>query len=142
MIDPHDWKKKRSGSYLEAIDRIQSRGVTVNGCFVLGLDSHTPDIFETVRAFVERSGLLEVQITVQTPFPGTPLYERLRGEGRLLKERFWDRCTLFDVNFRPKRMTVEELEAGMRWLFQEIYNEEEFLRRKRRYMEIVKGRLN
>jgi radical SAM superfamily enzyme YgiQ (UPF0313 family) len=140
-IDPHDWKRKRSDHYLEAIDRIQSRGVTVNGCFILGLDTQTPDIFEQVREFVGRSGLLEVQLTVQTPFPGTPLYGRLRREGRLLRERYWDRCTLFDVNYEPSRMSVAELESGLRWLFTEIYNEREFIRRKRHYMEIVKARL-
>jgi radical SAM superfamily enzyme YgiQ (UPF0313 family) len=137
-MDPHNWKRNRSDRYLEAIDRIQSRGVSVNGCFILGLDGHTPAIFETVRDFVNRSGLLEVQLTVQTPFPGTPLYERLRREGRLLEERYWDRCTLFDVTFQPKRMTVDELETGLRWLFGEIYNEREFLKRKRQYVEIMK----
>ena len=58
---------------------------------------------------VRSSGLAEVQVTVLTPFPSTPLYARLRRDGRLLTERFWVRCTLFDVNFRPARMTVEEL---------------------------------
>jgi radical SAM superfamily enzyme YgiQ (UPF0313 family) len=141
-MDPVNWKKQRSARYLEAIDRIQSRGISVNGCFILGLDNHTPDIFETVRDFVRRSGLLEVQVTVQTPFPGTPLYSRLQREGRLLSERYWDRCTLFDVNFQPKRMSVEDLEGGLRWLFAEIYNEREFIARKRRYMEIVKARMS
>jgi radical SAM superfamily enzyme YgiQ (UPF0313 family) len=139
-MDPRNWKKTRAPMYLDAIERIQSRGVSVNGCFILGLDSHTPDVFETVRDFVRASGLLEVQITVQTPFPGTPLYRRLAREGRLLQERFWDRCTLFDVTYQPKHMSVAELESGMRWLFSEIYTEREFLRRKRHYMEIVKGR--
>jgi radical SAM superfamily enzyme YgiQ (UPF0313 family) len=138
-IDPRNWKKERSGRYLEAIDRIQSRGITVNGCFIVGLDNHTPAVFESVRDFVGRSGLLEVQVTVQTPFPNTPLYQRLRREGRLLGERYWDRCTLFDVTYQPKHMSVEELEGGLRWLFGELYNEREFLRRKRQYMEIVKA---
>ena len=97
--------------------------------------------FEQARDFVRDSRLLEVQITVPTPFPGTPFYHRLQREGRLLQERFWDRCTLFDVNFRPKHMTVAELESGLRWLFAEIYSEPEFDRRKRHYMDIVKGRL-
>ena len=43
----------------------------------------------------------------------------------LLEERFWDRCTLFDVKFAPKRMTVVELEAGLRWLFEETYTRRE-----------------
>jgi radical SAM superfamily enzyme YgiQ (UPF0313 family) len=137
-LDPHNWKQHRSGQYLEAIARIQSRGVSVNGCFILGLDNHTPAIFETVRDFVRASGLLEVQVTVPTPFPGTPLFGRLRREGRLLAARFWDRCTLFDVTYQPKHMTVAELESGLRWLFGELYNEREFIRRKRHYMEIIK----
>ena len=110
----------------------------MNGCFIAGLDSDTTDTFQEIKDFVDKSRLLEVQITVATPFPGTPYYHRLRQEGRLLQERYWDRCTLFDVNFQPKNMSVEELEAGVRWLFQEIYNEREFNRRKRHYMNIVK----
>ena len=106
------------------IDVLQSRGVSVNGCFILGLDNHTPDVFPHLLEFVRTSGLAEVQYTVLTPFPGTPLYERLRRDGRLPRRRFWDRCTLFDVNYLPRRMTVEELEAGLRWLFAETYSAE------------------
>ena len=140
-MNPNDWKAKRCDQYLAAIDKIQSKGVTVNGCFVLGLDNHTTDIFEQVSRFAEDSELIEVQITVMTPFPGTPLYARLHREGRLLRDEFWDRCTLFDVNYRSKNMSVEELEEGIMWLFQELYNEPAFLKRKRHYMEIVKSRL-
>jgi radical SAM superfamily enzyme YgiQ (UPF0313 family) len=139
-IDAAGFKEKRAARYLEAIERIQSHGVTVNGCFIVGLDSHTPDVFEKLKAFIGRSGLLEVQVTVMTPFPGTPLHERLRKEGRLLAERYWDRCTLFDVNHVPKGMTVRQLEEGLMWLFREVYNEREFAKRQRRYMEIVKTR--
>ncbi len=141
QVDPGNWKQSRSDRYLEAIDRIQSRGVSVNGCFILGLDGHTPDIFQEVKTFVEHSGLLEVQLTVMTPFPGTPLYQRLHNEGRLLQERYWDRCTLFDVNYKPSGMSVEELETGLRWLFEQTYNDEQFNKRKRNYIEIVKARL-
>lgn len=140
-LDPGDWKAKRSDGYLAAIDKIQSHGVSVNGCFILGLDGHGPGIFEEVRDFVARSNLLEVQVTVLTPFPGTPLYERMGREGRLLRDRYWERCTLFDVNFEPRGMSVQQLEQGMRWLFGEIYNEAEFAKRKRHYMEIVKRHL-
>ncbi len=136
-MDPHDWKRRHADHYLEAIEKIQSRGITVNGCFILGLDGDTPETFERVRDFVAQSGLLEVQLTVQTPFPGTPLYARLRREGRLLSDRYWDRCTLFDVNYQPRNMSVEDLEGGIRWLFGEIYNEREFIRRKRCYMDIL-----
>ena len=137
-IDTHNWKLKQSDRYLEAIDRIQSNGITVNGCFIVGLDGDTPSIFRDIRDFIEKSKLLEAQVTVLTPYPGTPLYKRLKSEGRLLKDKYWDRCTMFDINFRPKNMSIEELEKGLLWLFKEIYNEKEYLKRKRHYMDIVK----
>ena len=138
-IDRSNWKLRQRGEYLRAIDTLQSAGVTVNGCFIVGLDADTPEIFEQIRDFVRESGLIEVQITVLTPFPGTRLYDRMHAEGRLLQETFWDRCTLFDVNFVPMQMTVEELESGVRWLFRELYSDEATRRRKRSYVELVKG---
>ncbi len=120
----NDWKLRRFPHYKDAIRTIQSHGITVNGCFVLGLDGHTPDVFDEVMAFVRETGLYEVQITVQTPFPGTPLYERLEREGRLLEPTNWKTCTLFDVNFRPKPMTVDQLRQGLRNLAVELYSEE------------------
>jgi radical SAM superfamily enzyme YgiQ (UPF0313 family) len=120
----NDWKLHRFPQYKEAIRTIQSHGITVNGCFVLGLDGHTPDVFEEVMAFVRETGLYEVQITVQTPFPGTPLYERLEREGRLLEPTNWKTCTLFDVNFQPRPMTVDQLRQGFRRLAVDLYSEE------------------
>ncbi|MBI5750735.1 MAG: B12-binding domain-containing radical SAM protein, partial [Hydrogenophilales bacterium] len=70
-----NWKVKQLDHYLQAIQRIQDHGITVNGCFVLGLDGVGTENFEQVWQFVKASGLYEVQITVMTGFPGTPLYE-------------------------------------------------------------------
>ncbi|MCD6287509.1 MAG: B12-binding domain-containing radical SAM protein [Candidatus Hydrogenedentes bacterium] len=119
-----NWKYGAWSRYKDAIKTIQSHGVTVNGCFILGLDGHGPDIFDTVFEFVKNSGLYEVQITYQTPFPGTPLYDRLRKEGRLLEARNWKRCTLFDVNYVPKHMDVDTLVNGFHDLTVRLYNEE------------------
>lgn len=141
-MNPTNWKLKKADHYLEAIEKIQSRGVTVNGCFVLGLDGHTTDIFSDLKDYVEESKLIEVQITVMTPFPGTQLYDRLKSEGRLLYDEYWDRCTLFDVNFQPKQMSVKELEDGMQWLFGELYSDAAFQQRKRHYVDYVKDRMN
>jgi radical SAM superfamily enzyme YgiQ (UPF0313 family) len=137
-IDSHNWKLRQRERYFESIDKIQSHGITVNGCFIVGLEGDTPKIFEEIRDFVDKSKLLETQITVLTPYPGTPLYKRLRAEHRLLEERYWDRCTMFDINFQPKNMTIGDLEKGLMWLFEEIYSEKQFLKRRRHYMDILK----
>jgi radical SAM superfamily enzyme YgiQ (UPF0313 family) len=109
--------------------------VTVNGCFVLGLDHSGPDSFQHVFEFVRDTGLYEVQITVMTPFPGTPLYARLEAEGRLLYPGAWERCTLFDVNYRPAQLSVEELESGFRDLALKIYDKEFIEQRRRRFFK-------
>ena len=84
---------------------------------------------------MRESGLYEVQITVQTAFPGTPLYERLRREGRLLREDAWELCTLFDVNLKPALMSVAELEAGLLSLAGRIYSDEFIRERRERFFE-------
>jgi radical SAM superfamily enzyme YgiQ (UPF0313 family) len=117
-----DFKARRAPDYGVAIRATQSRGITVNGCFVLGLDAHGPEIFDAVRDFATRHALYEVQITVMTAFPGTPLHARLAREGRILEPGRWELCTLFDVNFQPARMTPDDLRAGMRRLSVELYS--------------------
>jgi radical SAM superfamily enzyme YgiQ (UPF0313 family) len=128
-----NFKSRRAGSYIEAVRRIQEHGITVNGCFILGLERHTPAIFEEVLDFAMRIPLYDVQITILTPFPGTPLYTRLLHKGRILDPGRWDLCTLFDVNYLPKNMSVEELRAGMRWLAEKLYSEESLMNRRRRF---------
>ena len=120
----NNWKLGKLAGYRDAIRNIQSHGVTVNGCFVLGLDGHGPGIFDEVHAFVRSAELYEVQITIMTPFPGTPLYDRLGLEGRLLEPGNWKKCTLFDINYRPSGMSVDELHAGFRKLTVDLYGEE------------------
>ncbi len=137
-----NWKAKRADQYLSAVEQIQSHGITVNGCFVLGLDSHDSDSFDEVFDFVERSGLYEVQITYLTPFPGTPMHRQLSDEGRILLEGAHERCTLFDINFQPAQMSVEELRSGFHALLARLYHPREVKQRARRFLAQVrkKGR--
>jgi len=129
-----NWKARQVDRYDEAIETIQSYGITVNGCFILGLDGAGPESFGEVSRFVRDSGLYEVQITVLTPFPGTPLYERLRREGRILRPAAWELCTLFDVNFRPSHMSVAQLEQGLRDLARDLYDAGATRERQRRFL--------
>ena len=128
-----NWKARRTDKYLKAIEAIQSQGITVNGCFILGMDGDGPECFENVYQFVNSSGVYDVQITYLTPFPGTPLYQRLNEAGRILVEGANERCTLFDINFRPDRLSIEQLKDGYENLIRRIYNEEFIEQRYRSY---------
>ncbi len=124
-----NWKASQLEVYRSAVDTIQAHGIRVNACFVLGLDGDGPEVFDAVEQFVDDTLPFDVQITVMTAFPGTPLYSRLRDEGRLLEDGAWEKCTLFDVNFRPRRMSVEQLEDGLINLAFRLYSHDSTQRR-------------
>lgn len=141
-IDRANWKYKQFDNYLKAIDKIQSYGISVNGCFILGFDTDTKDTFRETEQFIKDSNLSEVQITLLTPFPGTDLYTKLKQENRLLADNYWDKCTLFDVNFIPRNFTVEELENSFQELMTNIYATEAVWQRKSKFKQTLKNKAN
>ncbi len=132
-----NFKARRSAGARDALRRIQEHGITVNGCFILGLDRHTPDVFEEVLEFALDVPLYDVQITVLTPFPGTPLYDRLLREGRIIEPERWELCTLFDVNYIPQQMTPQELREGLYWLTERLYSDRCVEQRRRAFFETL-----
>ena len=134
-----NWKAKQFATYCKAVGAIQGHGITVNGCFVMGLDGAGAESFDGVYEFVRESGLFDVQITFMTPFPGTPLYDRLREKGRILDEGAWERCTLFDINFRPQQMTLTELENGFVELGRKLYRHDFVRERGERFVRQLRA---
>src|SRR5262249_35852575 len=115
---------------MAALDAIQSVGVVVIGCFIVGCDGETHDSLDRLAAFIQASQLADVQLTLQTPFPGTALRRRLEREGRLLPGRGWSHCTLFDLTYRPDAMSVGELESAFRDLVRRVFAPGESARRQ------------
>src|SRR5207245_2402673 len=84
----------------------------------------------------------EVQITFLTAFPGTPLYARLKNEGRIIRDKAWELCTLFDINFVPKNMSVGDLQSGFLRLAKELYSAEVTHERRRKFKHMLKTSSN
>ncbi|MHC4767377.1 MAG: B12-binding domain-containing radical SAM protein [Planctomycetota bacterium] len=119
-----NWKLHNWPTYKQAIHRIQSHGIRVNACFALGLDGHRTDVFDALEDFVVDAAPFDVQITYLTPFPGTPLHQRFKNEGRLTHDGQWERYTLFDINYEPRPMTAEQLRRGFHELASRLYSDE------------------
>ena len=136
-----NWKARRAPDYAAAVDRIQSRGVAVNGCFVVGLDRHGPEVFDAIVDFATRTALHDVQVTVVTPFPGTPLHQRLQQGGRLLHDPAGheQRCTLFDLTFQPSRMDPDQLRDGFLDLVRAVYDPVRVRSRRRHFHRQRRG---
>jgi radical SAM superfamily enzyme YgiQ (UPF0313 family) len=106
---------------MAAIEAIQESGIAVLGCLIVGCDGETDHSLDRLAEFLISSPLADVQLTLQTPFPGTSLHGRLQRQGRLLPERSWSYYTLFDATYYPDRMKVVELEAGFRRVIRAVF---------------------
>jgi radical SAM superfamily enzyme YgiQ (UPF0313 family) len=94
-------------------------------------------VFREILDFAETVNPYDVQITLLTPFPGTPLYARLEREGRILQPGAWHLCTLFDVNYQPTGMTPQELREGIYWLGEHLYGDDATRRRQKGFFAQV-----
>jgi radical SAM superfamily enzyme YgiQ (UPF0313 family) len=103
--------------YAYAVKKIHRNRMAVFGTFVLGFDEDTTDIFRVMRANIGKLGIDAVNFALLTPYPGTPMFNRLKKEGRILTED-WSKYNRKNVVFEPKHMTEEDLEEGFRSITQ------------------------
>jgi radical SAM superfamily enzyme YgiQ (UPF0313 family) len=126
----HDARKRFNGSvdFKQIITDLHRLGISVQGCFVFGLDHDTPDVFNATVEFALDAGIDLPRFAVLTPFPGTPLNQRLDKEGRILT-RDWELYDGQHVVFQPKGMTVQELAKGHERAWKEVYRWPAILKR-------------
>ena len=104
----------RIPEYLERIRRIHAHGIGLAGNFIFGFEHDDEATFGEVVRFVDQARLDGFYYSLLTPYPGTPLYTQLAGEGRIL-DRDWARYDTDHVVFRPRLLTPERLLAGYQW---------------------------
>jgi len=97
-----------------AIHIFHKHGVGIQGAFVFGFDDDTPEVFRETVAFIQDTGIELPTISILTPFPGTPLFDDLEKEDRILN-RDWSNYDMNHVVFTPKNMSPEELQQGYVW---------------------------
>ena len=101
------------GGYEAALVNLRRHRLRLYATFVFGYDHDTTEAFDATLDFARRHAFYMAAFNHLTPFPGTPLYERLEREGRLRFERWWlDPDYAYNViPFRPAQMSPEALQA-------------------------------
>lgn len=102
------------GGYEVALANLRRYGIRLYATFLLGYDSDDDDTFQETLEFALKHKIYIVAFNHVTPFPGTPLYERLQREGRLLYDRWWlhPDYRYGMVPFAPTGLTAAEIEEG------------------------------
>ncbi len=112
----------RVEEYASIITRIHSYGIAVQAGIVFGFDHDTPQIFKDTLDFLEETGVQNATFNILTPFPGTPLFEKMEHEGRILTRDWRSYNSREDVVFQPKQISPAELLAGFRYANQRFYS--------------------
>jgi len=130
-------KQNRNRDLVADVKRIQRAGLQVQGGFIVGFDSDGPSIFQRQVDFIQKSGIVTAMVgLLQAPL-GTRLYERLKGEGRILASMSGDNVD-GTTNIVPK-MPLEALREGYRHILSQIYSPEPYYRRVRTFLREYKA---
>lgn len=125
-IDAGNLKEVNKGfnkpaKYGEVLDRLAKRGIYSITSFIFGMDGdrtgvarETLDAIKTWPPGLPVYGLL-------TPYPATPLYDRLLEQGRLTRPKHWLDFRPFRMAFSPENVSIEQAEAEVHEAWSESY---------------------
>ena len=130
-------KLQNKGRDLSAsVKTLQNHGFEVQGGFIVGFDSDPASIFRSQINFIQKSGITTAMVGLLNAPRGTRLYQRLKGEGRLLKN-FTGNNTDFQMNFVPK-MKYEALVEGYKHILDTIYSPKQYYERTMTFLKEYK----
>ena len=112
-------KQNKGRDLVQSVKKLQRAGLQVQGGFIVGFDSDPLSIFQQQIDFIQKSGIVTAMVGLLQAPPGTRLYERLKGEGRLMNEMSGDNAD-GSTNIIP-RMGLDTLREGYRKLVDQIY---------------------
>jgi radical SAM superfamily enzyme YgiQ (UPF0313 family) len=121
-------KTNKVERYEAGIKRLHDYGIGVHASFVFGYDYDDPSVFEKFISFANRNRIDGAFLPLLTPFPGTRIHQRLKKEGRIITED-WSKYDMATAVFRPKGMTIEQLQQGFWWVNKEFYSLRSMTRR-------------
>ena len=118
--------RPNAGTLLERVHRVQTQGIDVWCGMIVGFDHDDPTIFDVVPKFLAEARIATALIGMLHAIPTTPLYKRLKEEGRLSDDEGVDSI---GTNVIPLGMSREELRDGFVRVMQESYKPEAYFGR-------------
>jgi radical SAM superfamily enzyme YgiQ (UPF0313 family) len=106
----------------ETVATIQRAGIEVMAGFIFGSDEDTIETADAIASFATQVAIPTAMTGMLTPIPFTPLAERLRAEGRLREAEFSGNNTDDEVQFVPRRMTVQEMQRGYYRILERLFS--------------------
>ena len=130
-------RQNQNRDLISCIDRIQKKGLQVQGGFILGFDNDPESIFDMVTRFIQQSGIVVAMVGLLNAPRGTKLYNRLNTENRILSDMSGNN-TDYSTNFETK-MDFCKLTDGYKAVVNKIYAPDNYYSRIQAYLNKTNG---
>ena len=121
---------------IDSVKKLQQAGMIVSGGFIVGFDNDPDDIFERQINFIQKSGIVSAMVGLLNAPTGTPLFERMKKENRLLENWSGNNMDGY-TNIIPK-MNYRDLMAGYSNIIHTIYSPREYYGRIKSFLNEYK----
>lgn len=114
-------KQNTVSEYVKSLNILNKKKIFYSLNFIFGWDSDTKSTFNETQKFIVDNKVPLAFFSILFPQKGTKIYQHLLKEDRIIGTESFDgrnqRCI-----FKPKNMTIEELESGMWGLYSSFYS--------------------
>src|SRR5512135_53485 len=110
-------------NFRDAIKKLHDHGIAIVGCFIFGTEGQSKDAFRRTIDFVLENEIDAVQMSLETPLPGTAFYRQMVEEGRLLLTDYpndWRHYTIFEPVFEMNGMSPQDAYEGLLQAYAEV----------------------
>lgn len=118
--------------YAELFTRLKQVGILAQASVVFGLDYDTKESLKRTIETVLSWDINYLYIFILTPLPGTPMYTRVKGEGRLLTDD-WSSYDMINPIVDFKNISVDDLLDAMWDAYERFYSARNIFRRVGRF---------
>src|SRR5215813_6416182 len=112
----------KPADYKLALNRLAERGIYAITSFIFGMDGDTPGVAQRTQQVMDSWPPGLPVYGLMTPYPATPLYDRLLQAGRLTRPKHWLDFRPFRMAYTPENITIEQAEAEVREAWARSYS--------------------
>jgi radical SAM superfamily enzyme YgiQ (UPF0313 family) len=118
----------KPAQYAEVLEGLARRNVYAITSFIFGLDHDKVGVGERTLAEMRTWPPVLPVFGQITPFPATPLYDRLAREGRLTRPKHWLEFAPFHMAHTPLSMSIEDVQNEVLYAWKNAYSPEATVR--------------
>ncbi|HEU4794518.1 MAG TPA: radical SAM protein, partial [Pyrinomonadaceae bacterium] len=112
----------KPADYDAALHGLARRGIYAITSFIFGMDGDTPGVAKRTADVMNSWPPGLPVFSLLTPFPSTPLYQRLLKAGRLTRPKHWLDFRPFTMSFVPQNITIDQAHEEVREAWTRAYS--------------------